>query len=398
MKKIFLILLIIISSFRLVYLSIIPFGALPDEKFHFQRIQNIADSKSISPEFPNNEYYQPPLYYVLGSLIYRFFGRSYLTLRVFSFLMSFLYLILLQKVISNLSLSKSVSIALFISIALIPTFNIESIAINNDILLYLLLMSFYFVFLRVYRKLHNFRYILLISIISGGAILTKQVGVIVIPSFIIFALKNKIPLKIVVLNTCLSLLVGLLWFYYDWKLYGNPVITYSLFRYSIIGSMDPFSFPLYIKSIIVESAETYISAVGEFNNIRIGALFYLSIYLLIFIALLGLIRGKVKNFLNVKNIVFFHLVFIFNLIIFIFLNFHYAFQPQGRYLYPSQIYISLLLVIGFTNLFSGKKSILLPFFIFLILVFGNFWSLNCITSVYYKISYLPSIFACKIIQ
>ena len=115
---------------------------------------------------------------------------------------------------------------------------------------------------------------------------------------------------------------------------------------------------------------------------------------------IGLVIFLFKQNLHVfKKAYFVHsLIFLMNLLIYLNVNLFHVFQPQGRFFFPSIIFISLGFVGGFSYWFKGKSLIFLPAFLIIALLFFNFWGIGCVTHYFYDVDFLPSIMDCLMVK
>lgn len=387
---------------RLFYLFLTPKGQTPDEIFIFDRIWNLATNASNYPVyFQNNEYFYPPLYFVLSSWIIKpfllfihiqnfeqAFNFFYFPLRIASQILSIASLILIWKIIENLKVTYAIKLSTFTFIALLPTFANFSIYLGHNTLVFFLQTAFIFLISNRGFNIKSYKTPAILGIIFGLAILTKFDAIIILPGFLLYIYllrKNNRPLIFLSIFMFFVLFTGGWWYiknyvttgwFYDRTTYEAMISNFTL----------PFSFEHYTSYVFSSVLITFFATFGVQNNIYLAPAGYFIFIFFIILSLFGILKSK--NLLTLKTnskIYYFFLVtFMTNLGFLILWNFKYVLQPQGRYLFPSIIFLALCFNVGLANLLN-KKSYLLPLAIFVIGIIYNVWGLSCILNSFYKI-------------
>ena len=151
-------LLAVAIAIRLAFVFLLPFGqkiehhleGLNDEPAHFNYVKYCAVHRALPVQtetvknrgaFERNvfEYYQPPLYYVCGSLFYAAFGErySFFCCRLFSFLCGILTVMLIGHVAAMITRERALAAGVLLFAALLPTPAYFSALVSNDALSWL---------------------------------------------------------------------------------------------------------------------------------------------------------------------------------------------------------------------------------------------------------------------
>ena len=413
-------LLFVLAVFlRLVYLFLIPLGQAPDEIFHFERIyyeKLTLDSKDIinSPILgPNTELVHPPLYYWVykiflvlliqlirlpsENLISAFMHYGFF-LRLINLTFSVITLYLWKVFLDKLKLSKYLYLLSLIILFFIPTLVGSSFSINIDSL-YLFLTSCVIVYLPNLINKEDFNKILIVGIFTGLALLTKLYSIGIIFSVIYLLLwkyryKSHQLLKSLVLYLLPVFLLTGWWFINNIINYNDPFAT-DILRISTITNIKPFAFKGYILMFLYWSYQTFLVSFGSTNNIRLANFLYSILALLIIFSLIGIFKKKSKVIQSqvLNSLALFSCL---NFLQMVYLNFRISFQPQGRYLFATLPFYSVLLSLGITNISSKKskwKSIVFVAFLFIVL---HILSLNCLLWYYLNIVIIPPSLVCKL--
>lgn len=359
---------------RTAYLFIIPAGQTPDEIPIFLRTwdtvrQSLGFSAVANIHYSNNEYYYPPLYFYLSAFLIRLllllrtvpdtiqqaYVVFYYPLRLLSLCLSVGALALIFKTLEQLKIEKTVKINTMFFMALLPTFAVFSIYPNHNVLLFFLICLFtYFL---VTSKNSFF-----LGSVAGLAILTKDDGMFLFIMYLVWFLTNRSKNWRGAFVFCLASFAFGGWWYAKNLLEIGWFYDRSLFAASLEGFVRPFAFPGYVNFVFSQLLETFVATFGRTNLIRIPGAFY---WMSAILAGIALWRLPVKIFLRNRLVFTLFAVFIADLIIFLWINFQLTLQPQGRYFFPSILFIGLALAAGWTRVFGPKYSLFLPVFIFL---------------------------------
>lgn len=410
-----LLLAIVIRGF---YLFITPAGQTPDEIFILRRIWNTVGNYSNhsvemdnQKNYPNNEYYYPPLYFVSMALLIKLlllfgeFPRNfdlpistfYIQLRLVSLILSALSLILIWKIINKIEAVFEIKLSVLILLSLVPSFASFAMFPNHNTFLFFLMTLF--IYFLTLSALPPFQKSSILGIIGGLALITKMDAFLIFPIFITYNFLSQ-DKRTFIKNFGIFLLVSMIsggwWYIYNYFDSGW-FYNLELFHKSISEYAMPFSFENYIKTMFSITITSFFNAFGFDNSISIGRTGLNIQKLFLMITLYGfLIWIFKKNTLKIKNksiylkkiIYSLFSAFIVNLIFFLQVNLKYAFQPQGRYFYPSILFLGILTILGLSSFFKKDKLYLLPVFLFTFWIFFNWWSIGCILNTFYNINIL----------
>lgn len=378
MKKILLLAFLI----RLVYFFLIPPAQTPDEIPIFLRVwdtvrQSFGQPVFINLHYSNNEYYYPPFYFHLAAFLIRLklifqnfpsdisqaYLQFYSLLRLTSLVLSMLSLFLIAKTLEKLKLSSTVKTSVLLFLALLPTFAVFAIYPNHNVLLFFFISLFLY-FLPSFNNVY-------LGIIAGLAILTKDDGILLVLMYFVFAFFNRIKnFRGILIFLFLTFIFGGWWYAKNlWQI--GWFYDRSLFEASITGFVRPLTFPGYTIYVGNQVLETFVATFGIFNNLRIPAIFYWSFSIFGIIALWRLpFKFLVKNKLYLTLFV----TFLANFGIFLWINYRVSLQPQGRYFFPSILFIAVTFM-------AGLNTKLLPILVFL---FGLTINLISFYLLYFK--------------
>ena len=150
---------------------------------HISYIKYIVENYSLPHPEKGWEYHQPPLYYLTAALVYKLTSflnllERFFCLQILSFVFSLDFLIygvrLLQLLFSS---SRFIAVGSLL-LAVWPAMIIHSPRIGNDCLLYLFMAAAFYHSIAWFKGLGSKQELLLATIFSGLAILTKSNGVL----------------------------------------------------------------------------------------------------------------------------------------------------------------------------------------------------------------------------
>ena len=411
---------------RIIYFSLTPPGQLPDEKFIFRRIwTNIKEpTNNLFPDksefyYANNEYYYPPLYYSISSLLLTplstisnhlmniedAFDQSIYILRVLSLFLSFGSLILIWKIIEKLNSNNIFRLSVFSFIALLPSLASFSIAANqNNLALFLTTLFICLSVVKYNRKLKD-RDIFIIGLVFGLSLLTKFDSIITAPFILlnISTLKDKRGFIRYLIIFSLSVLMFGGWWYVinlikDGWFYDKYLFAFALKDYAL-----PFSSEHYLSNLFGLTIISFFAIFGIENNIALNYQPYLLLELVIITSMIAYFFKTIKamamcvpqsNNLNIKIYIYFTLAFIFNLIIFLLINFLNVYQPQGRYFFNSIIFLTVAFVLLLFNLLPRKAHKSIPIIITVSLLILNILGFGCNLQYFHNTNIFPRDLSC----
>ena len=412
---------------RLVFLFLLPVGQTPDEIFILRRIWSEV-LNSVNPLlntdnfklYPNNEYYYPPLYFLIGKylirIIYFFknipfsydqaFSQIYLGLRFLSFSLSIVTLILAWKILEKLKINYHIQLAVFIFVSLLPSLVSFSISANHNNLLFFLMLLFIYLSIATKWQPPDFKKAAIFGLIFGLILITKLDGVILLPAFLSFVLLLKKKRSIFYFFSIfflLAFLAGGWWYFLNLYKIGW-FYSRDLFEASIQDFSKPIFGSNYLLNVFLGAFTTFFVVYGIHNNIFIGGLLYVGLMVMSLMSIAGLLlllRTKYKEFFknpnnkNFKRVYFLlSLIFLMNILIFLYVNLLHVFQAQGRYFFPSIIFIGLNFVLGLSYWFGKKNLFTLPILLLMVFLIINLWGIGCVAESFYDVNILPGFVEC----
>ncbi|QWU15809.1 hypothetical protein SAMN04487895_10226 [Paenibacillus sophorae] len=211
---------IMFALLGLYYILFLPFFSPIDEGAHFDYILHIIQQHKLPTLYdiintnelykvtgelvPSNTQYeavQPPLYYLVSSLLAALFQKSLIfsviMLRVFGIVLILLTYFFIQKtylelvrtniIEKNDHLFHAVSLLFFLN----PGFMTRMITISNEQLVVFLMSVLIFYIVKILGEKHSFKHLTYLSLITAAMILTKFTSIYIIGVIILFYLLNK---------------------------------------------------------------------------------------------------------------------------------------------------------------------------------------------------------------
>lgn len=356
---------------RIFFSYLIPDFTGNDEQAHLKYAQHIlAEKKLPNPndyegENPaGNEYFQPPIYYLLLAPIIAFFDNpsSQLHLvRIVSIVIWGVGFYFAFKLISTIKLPQPHSMVVLTFLALLPTYVANSSTANNDTLtITLSQVTLFYIAKLINQRLTPARIFGLSALISL-TILSKITGLIFLPAVIwLIYYKLKGNHKQFITHTLIFIastaLLTSWWFLYNY-------LTYQNILGPIAASTATFTnvpFDIYKLYLITRGTFfTFWASYGPANQIRLPIYIYLLLLLPTVLPILGFplllykdFRKRIKLPIHSKYIYMFLIVLLANIFLLLIFNIKQH-QPLGRYLYPSLFGVALFGSIGL-NTFLPK--------------------------------------------
>ncbi|MAE42306.1 hypothetical protein CMO93_00930 [Candidatus Woesearchaeota archaeon] len=354
----------------IIRFSLIPIYTVSgDACWHFSVSKFIGENVQIPLSEPlgrDEPFWAPPLFHVIAALfssIFSIFGSEFglkLIAPLFGSMTLIASYLILKKFLNEKALFYSI---LFISF--IPIF------IDYSILGYVESMLTFFVLLSIYLALSN--HLILSSISTGLAILTKYNGIFVIPVILYIIYKNynkKLLSKNAIIALIIPAIISIPWFIRNWILLGNPIWPFLNF---IFKGFEQQSYSgLDITSLF--SVNTYIATYlgffgipdGNYNTLFFIDLPYLPILFSIFLVatmifIIPLIFGLRKS----KGNIFYILLMSYGILFILYIINVGPFV--SRILLPAIISLAFFYGIGMERITSKYKiGTLFPILIILI--------------------------------
>lgn len=405
----FLFVFLLAVSIRLLYFFVLPVGQLPDEIYIFERIYS-GSLAYISPAllanhniyFPNSEYYHPPLYFFINSfllqIIFRIrglvsFGDAFLLygpfFRLLHLLFSLMTIVFAQLILRSTKLNNSVRESALYLFCFIPTAIVFSFALNFHI--YVFFATYFFVYLLFKNNLNSQLKSFVLGFICGLSLLVRFEGALLIPVYFVYVFSNKKIKQKVKLSAYFlfsTLLLGAWWYvanlfrfhsFYDPKILASTIET----------NIKPFAIANYFRTIVDQTIDTFIFTAGRTNNLRLTKLAYFPWKILLFFVFVVVLL-RIKNLFRMvtksPELLSLTVLFLGNLLVFIYINVKVNFSPQGRYFFPSLLALVVFLMLTISYLFPKNKLGSLRALVVLFLVVYNFWSFGCTLYFFDKIA------------
>lgn len=356
---------------RIFFSYLIPNFTGNDEQAHLKYAQHIAAEKKL-PNLNNylgenpagNEYFQPPLYYLLLAPLIATNNNPSWQLhlaRIVSIIIWSLGFYFAFKLISTIKLPQPHIMVILTFLALLPTYVATSSTVNNDTLtISLSLITLFYIAKLINQRLTPTRIFGLSALISL-TILSKITGLIFLPAVIwLIYYKLKGNHKQFITHTLIfiasTVLLTSWWFLYNF-------LTYKDFLGPIAASTATFTnvpFDIYKLYLITRGTFfTFWASYGLANQIRLPIYIYLLLLLPTVLSILGFFlllskdfRKRIKFPIQSKYIYMFLIVLLANIFLLLIFNIRHH-QPLGRYLYPSLFGVVLFGSIGL-NTFLPK--------------------------------------------
>ncbi len=419
----FIALIFIIILIRLIYFFIIPVGELPDEIYIFERIyysavfrMNSELVKNHTIFFPNSEYFYPPLYYLFNSLILQLFfslNKTVLTFqesfflyanifRFVNFLLSAFSIYLVWKILNIIKMEKQIIISSLLLFGLLPTAAIFSNALNFHLYVFFgFLLFLYLLFVKKWLN-HEVKRSIYLGLIVGVLLLIGFEGFMLIPLYPVYLMltRQRKMITSIVYFIGIILLISGWWYVANFIKFGN-FYNSEIFKVTVRNFPKPFSFPNYIDAVLKHTSETFIFTVGRSNDLRF-VLFGYSIWKVLFwVSVAGwikLILAKKNKFIRrliSNHIIILFILFIENMIVFIYADFKLNFSAsQGRLFFPSLLLISIIFIVGIRSWLNKNQLKYLPYITLIFLLIYNYWGIGCTLFDYKDINILPKVLGC----
>jgi len=366
-----------------------------DELAHLRYAQHILADKRL-PNLNNyptenpagNEYFQPPLYYIISS-IFIFLSHSptlqLQTLRILSILLWLVAFYLSYKIVVFLKFPKWISLSTLAFVALLPTYIVNSSTVTNDALVVPLTFTT-FLYLLISSKKITPKNLALLALLTALTIITKISGLILIPTILVLIYLYKrasLPKRIFLASIyCfLTFVLSFWWFLYNY-------LTYKSFLGPIEASTATFpTIPFNFYKIFLIFRGTFATfwvSYGEANQIRLPAFVYFLLLILTVFSLFGIakyLKNPQKSQVAKSHLLLL-IALISNVALFFIFNIKQH-QPLGRYLFLSLIQISAIFSIGLYFLTPKAVRMYVPAFLILGLLMLNIWGVITLSNFYH---------------
>lgn len=392
-----LILLAVFFIFGSCYIFIDPIWSAPDEISHFTYSKYILDHQDLPNYFTHLNFWeahQPPLYYLLSSIVLLPVNNLSIDIQVYVLRYLSLLMGLITVLVSYFAVrkvfpdKKYIYLGIPTFIATLPMYQYISASINNDNLANLFgAILIYYICSSLRDKLSS-KLVILASLFIGMSIITK---IILLPLAAILGIiifirilreKSKKIVKMLYLIIPI-ILISSWWFIRNYILYGEPLGWAAMSElWSGLQYKNIFNQELFItwwKTI-------YKSFFGIFGklNILLPIYVYLFYSILTVVSIFGWFQASIrKKYSTVQRNTVLILLFGFFITLFgVFYNSTKFYQPQGRYLFPALISIAIIIVPGLFFLIEKKYKLLLSTIVVIILLGINILSVTTIYGFY----------------
>jgi 4-amino-4-deoxy-L-arabinose transferase-like glycosyltransferase len=397
-----LILIIIISGYLLIgvlYAVYTPAWQAPDEPAHYNYVRYLAENgrfpvlrygdyphayleqikaARFPPEMPiepiRYEFWQPPLYYVLATPIYRLFDGALVPLRLLSVVLGAGVVVMAYAIaLAVRPGDTTLALAVAAFVAFVPMHLTMMASVNNDALAELLLAIVVLFLIRLTRKPRDndqasprLAHLVIIGLLLGLGLVTKATVYVVIPLALIALLaieRRPVPFAQRALALFLpALALAIPWYIRNVAVYGWPdllgiqnhdaVVVGQLRTADYVSSVG---WATYLKDF---ATTTFHSFWGQFGwmAVPMDRRIYLALGLLSALMLVGFVlfvwRRENSNPSKATMIVI-ALWMLLTSFVFLYYNV-WLVQFQGRYLFPILIPIALLGVLGLRKILTKR--------------------------------------------
>lgn len=355
---------------RIAFALFTPTFYAPDEQAHFNYVKFLSEHRAFPVQTtqlgdPANEweYFQPPLYYLAlvpfyhaAQSVFHSPAHLVLVLRTVSIALWLLNFWLGCRLLRELQVrDEFLHVSTLSLVCLLPTYTFVSSAINNDNLLATLGSGALCV---LARKEQTVQTSLLLGVVLGLALLTKQSAIILLPGVITLAVLEGFVRKTrwpeVSLRLAIALITALAMF--------SPWALRNLHTYGTLAPENLSAMPKLWPSVVhgVASAahnlaKTFWAVSGVRNDV--GYPFPLPGMLLSLLALVGLVLGlkrkgsarDLRGDFSWPGFIAFVVMLVVAVLLVLRFGYDYG-MGQGRHLFPLLHGIGLLLALGFREL------------------------------------------------
>ena len=394
-KSILLLILLGALVIRVLFAFQTPAWQSPDEYPHYWVVDEIARTGNLpfsKPVFPSYESFQPPLYYLAGSVLIRLcpdnvpFTEEFVRpmtglvmLRLFSVLLAMLTIWVSYRIFRKIpSLTDNDRLAGVAFLSFLPTFVGISSSVNNDALvIFLCAVSLYFSL----RKQWNNKTAFLCGLWAGLALLAKVNAVLILP-FVAFRIWQESDYRssptLRKLSICLA----------GWAIGAVILALRNYFQYGDFVAINPgfenrfdLSAGLFVRSLRNLTWSFWL-AFGRFYQIRPGAIVFLLTALpIMLLSLIGWLRIYSDHRRWLQAVVG-------SLVIGVIVSLLYTFSyPEGnmtswgKNLYPLLPLIAISVMLGLRSVLR-RSSYVIPVIAVIIMAAGCIWALLKLSAMF----------------
>ncbi len=401
-KKLFIFLICFSLFFRIFLAFTIPPKEAIDEAGHFHYLKSLIfekkipiQQKELDTQFPLNESYHPPLYYLLAAplgFLGKFLnfeeGNIIILVRFISIILGVSALWIIYRTLRLLLPNDPVSVNIGIILAAtLPTFTRIGAGFSNENLVYFLSAILFFLLVQCFiDKPKNIK-IILIAIFLSLAMLTKYTsfGFFLTVPLALYLTKNNFRkfFSQIFLIFSIVFLFGIAWFTRNFFIYGDPLAldagaNPTIFGISSLGKIL-YNFIYMFASFWASFPRNNLSPIFTFQPIFILISIFSAIGLFFFFQ-----KHRNKNNLQNKKLLFFLIVSILiQMCMAWWFGIRYL-QGQGRFLFPTLIPILFFFAVGIRESLTHwninpKLAIMVLTLLFLSIDIVSFFELGIIS-------------------
>lgn len=394
-----LLILIVYLAVGTLYVMYTPIWQAPDEPAHYNYVRSLAEGQGIpvmqggdydqsylerltSEGFPPNlpvddleyEDHQPPLYYMLGTMVYLIFGPSVRWLRLFSLVLGGVSVTMIFLILREFWPSQP-GLTWFGGgvVAFIPQYIAVTASVNNDVLVFALLWLWLWLALRYLRgQISPWT----LGGLAGALLLTKTTGygVLLLAPLIVYlryrrgGMSLKWAAQQILALLLPALLLGGIWWVRNAIVYGWPDIL-GLMRHNevVAGQPETSGFIAqqgFLPFLMRAFWTTFRSFWGQFGwmGVVLDARIYqgLAIFsgLTVYGALLRLYEALDQGMDPRQRDALVVLVASALITVAMFVGYNLTFvQHQGRYLFPALPLFALAVALGWERLMRRRLAV-----------------------------------------
>jgi 4-amino-4-deoxy-L-arabinose transferase-like glycosyltransferase len=404
-----LILVVIISVYLLIgvlYAVFTPAWQAPDEPAHYNYVRYLAETgrfpvlhygdyphayleqikaahfpPELSIEPIRYEFWQPPLYYMLATPIYRLFDGALVPLRLLSVLFG-AGVVIMAYVIALAIRPGDTTLALGVAafVAFVPMHLTMMASVNNDALAELLLATVALLLILLVRPQAGqdrasprISFLVIIGILLGLGLVTKATVYVAIPLALIALLlleRRPVPFAQHALAIFVpALVIAIPWYIRNIAVYGWPDLLGTINHDAVVVGqlrtadyLSAVGWVAYLKDFLTI---TFHSFWGQFGwmAVPMDRRIYLALGLLSALMVVGFAMfvwqrkgwktGRLKGW-KIEGVIVIALWLLLTSLVYLYYNISLV-QFQGRYLFPMLIPVGLLAIVGLREILSRRR-------------------------------------------
>jgi 4-amino-4-deoxy-L-arabinose transferase-like glycosyltransferase len=395
-----LILTLIVSFYLLVgglYAVYTPVWQAPDEPAHYNYVRYLVEkghfpvlhygdyphtyleqikSARFPPDMPvepiRYEFWQPPLYYMLATPIYRLFDGALVPLRLFSVALGAGVVVAAYAIVLAIRpADRTLALATSAFVAFVPMHLTMMASVNNDALAELLIAV---VMLRLMRLSHqstdrdeaspHLSYLLITGVLLGLGLVTKATVYVVIPPALVALVLIQECRPAILARRALALFGPALalvipWFVRNVAFYGWPDLLGTRNHAAVVVGqlrtadyLSTVGWGTYLKNFLTTSFHSFWGQFG-WMAVPMDERIYLALGLLSALMVAGCVLMLWRASLFSTSAILVALWLLFTSLVYLGYNISLV-QFQGRYLFPMLVPIGCLGTLGLREILSRR--------------------------------------------